>query len=194
MFDECDDMVTIIDLRDDREVMRQVAELFVDGFRGTTVDVDWPTFDAAFTEVQQSLGEGRISRAALTREGEVIGWIGGIEEYDGRVWELHPLVVRRDYRRRGVGRALVEDFEKQVGLRGGVTIRVGTDDENNRTSLGGADLYPDVLKCLSEIKNLGEHPYEFYQKLGYVITGVIPDANGFGRPDILLAKRVMPAG
>ena len=187
-------MVTIIDLRDDQELMRQVAELFVDGFRGTTANVDWPTFDAALSEVQQSLEAGRISRVALTWEGEVIGWIGGIEEYDGRVWELHPLVVRHDYRRRGVGRALVEDFEKQVGRRGGVTIRVGTDDENDRTSLGGVDLYPDVLKCLSEIKNLGEHPYEFYQKLGYVITGVIPDANGFGKPDILLAKRVRPAG
>jgi len=40
------------------------------------------------------------------------------------------------------------------------------------------------------IRNLGRHPYEFYQKLGYVIVGVIPDANGLGKPDILMAKSV----
>lgn len=33
-------------------------------------------------------------------------------------------------------------------------------------------------------------PYEFYQKLGYAIIGVVPDANGLGKPDILMAKRV----
>jgi len=32
--------------------------------------------------------------------------------------------------------------------------------------------------------------YEFYQKLGFVIVGVMPDANSFGKPDIYLAKRV----
>lgn len=90
----------------------------------------------------------------------------------------HPLVVHRDHRKQGIGRALVEDFEEQVKTRGGFSIRVGTDDENNQTSLGGIELYPDVLGQLSKIKNLREHPFEFYQKLGFVITGVIPDANG----------------
>jgi aminoglycoside 6'-N-acetyltransferase I len=31
---------------------------------------------------------------------------------------------------------------------------------------------------------------EFYRKLGFVIVGVVPDANGPGKPDILMAKRV----
>jgi len=35
-----------------------------------------------------------------------------------------------------------------------------------------------------------DHPVNFYLKLGYVIVGIIPDANGMGKPDILLAKRV----
>ena len=43
---------------------------------------------------------------------------------------------------------------------------------------------------LAGIRNLRRHPYEFYQKLGYVIIGAIPDANGFGKPDILMAKRI----
>ena len=58
------------------------------------------------------------------------------------------------------------------------------------TSLSNTDLYPDVFKHLTQIKNLKRHPYEFYQKLGFTIVGVIPDANGPGKPDIMMAKRV----
>jgi aminoglycoside 6'-N-acetyltransferase I len=46
------------------------------------------------------------------------------------------------------------------------------------------------LQHAKNIANLRDHSYEFYQKLGFVIVGVIPDANGFGKPDILMAKRV----
>ena len=31
---------------------------------------------------------------------------------------------------------------------------------------------------------------EFYRKLGYAIIGVVPDANGRGRPDIYMSKRL----
>jgi predicted acetyltransferase len=34
------------------------------------------------------------------------------------------------------------------------------------------------------------HPFEFYQKLAYVVVGIVPDANGPGKPDILMAKRL----
>jgi aminoglycoside 6'-N-acetyltransferase I len=74
----------------------------------------------------------------------VIGWIAGSPQYGGRVWELHPLVVRPDAQRRGIGRALVNDFETQVRMRGGLTILLGSDDENNMTTLNGIELYPDV--------------------------------------------------
>ena len=180
----------VIDLIDDDRVVRQVAELLIDGFKGSGSD-SWTTLESAVAEVNKSLMENRISRVAVDERDNVLGWISGIEEYGGSVWELHPLVVNRDRRMEGIGRALVEDFEQQVRIRGGVTIHLGTDDENNRTSIGGTDLYPDVLKRLLEIKNLREHPFEFYQKLGFVITGVIPDANGFGKPDIIMAKRVL---
>ncbi len=58
------------------------------------------------------------------------------------------------------------------------------------TSLSGVDLYSNVLEHLANIKNLRGHPYAFYQKLGFVIVGVLPDANGVGKPDIFMAKQV----
>lgn len=182
--------MTIIDVADEDSTIGQIAEILIDGFRDTGSN-DWATIEPALAEVRSSLGENRISRIAIDEHGEVLGWIGGIEEYGGNVWELHPLVVRRNVQKRGVGRALVEDFERAVKMRGGLTIRLGADDENNRTSVGGVDLYPNVLENLSNIKNLRRHPFEFYRKLGYVVTGVIPDANGFGKPDILMCKRVL---
>jgi aminoglycoside 6'-N-acetyltransferase I len=47
-----------------------------------------------------------------------------------------------------------------------------------------------VLEHIKNIRNIKNHPYEFYQKMGYTIVGICPDANGFGKPDIYMAKRV----
>lgn len=180
----------IIDLRpDDQALIVQVANLLVDAFRGHTPA--WPDQEAGLAEVHDSFEEGRISRVAIDEAGIVLGWIGGIPDYDGNAWELHPLVVREDRQGQGVGRALVADLEAQVRARGALTLWLGTDDEDNRTSLGGKDLYPDVLQNLMNIKNVNRHPFEFYQKVGFVIVGIVPDANGTGKPDILMAKRIM---
>jgi aminoglycoside 6'-N-acetyltransferase I len=84
----------------------------------------------------------------------------------------------------------VKDFEEQVRQKNGITILLGTDDENNMTSLSNVDLYENLFEKIAHIKNIKGHPYEFYQKFGYTIIGVIPDANGVGKPDILMAKRV----
>jgi aminoglycoside 6'-N-acetyltransferase I len=129
---------------------------------------------------------------AVTEDGCVLGWIGAIQEYDGQAWQLHPLVVHPLHQGIGIGRALVLDLEDRIRDQGGLTIYLGTDDEDGMTSLANTDLYPDVFSHLAKIKNLKKHPFEFYQKLGYVIIGVIPDANGLGKPDILMAKRLQP--
>lgn len=71
-----------------------------------------------------------------------------------------------------------------------MTIWLGTDDESGMTSIAGVDLFPDLLGKLSGLRNLRGHPFEFYRKLGYSLVGVISDANGFGKPDILMAKRL----
>ncbi len=144
--------------------------------------------DIALQEVQESLEPDRISRIAVDDNGTVLGWIGGISQYNGNVWELHPLVVHSNFRRQGIGRALVLDLEDRVRERGGITLWVGTDDEDHMTSLSGVSLYPNVWEHIAKIRNLRNHPYEFYQKLGFVIVGVMPDANGVGKPDIYMAK------
>jgi aminoglycoside 6'-N-acetyltransferase I len=106
------------------------------------------------------------------------------------VWELHPLVVRSERQGEGIGRALVQDLEALVRERGAQTLWLGTDDEDDMTTLAGVNLYDDLPGHMARIRNLKGHPYEFYLKCGFVIAGVVPDANGPGKPDILMAKRV----
>jgi aminoglycoside 6'-N-acetyltransferase I len=176
----------------DELLIREAAALLVDGFKLSAPEA-WPNLESAIAAVRESFATDRISRIAIDDENAALGWIGGIRHYNGHTWELHPLVVRLDMQGRGIGRALVRDFEQRVVERGGATVFLGTDDEQGQTSIGGVDLYPEMWRHVREIRNLRRHPYEFYQKLGYVIVGVIPDANGFGKPDILMAKRVGPA-
>ncbi|NUM46889.1 MAG: GNAT family N-acetyltransferase [Anaerolineales bacterium] len=170
-------------------LLEQAANLLTVGFREHWPG-SWADHESAMEEVREMVDPERICRAAVDEAGEVIGWIGGIPEYDGMVWELHPLVVRPDWQGRGIGRALVADFEDQVRGKGGITIMLGSDDVDGMTTLSGVDLFPDPWVHIARIRNLKGHPFEFYQKLGYTITGVVPDANGLGKPDILMAKRV----
>jgi aminoglycoside 6'-N-acetyltransferase I len=179
----------IRDLRpDDEGLITQIAAMMVAAFRDHTPS--WPDLPSALEEVRESFAADRISRVALDDEGNAIGWIGGIRQYDGNVYELHPLVVDPARQRQGIGRALVADLEDQARGRGAHTLWLGTDDEDGRTSLSGVDLYPDVWEHVQQIRNPGRHPYAFYQKCGFVIVGVMPDANGPGKPDIFMAKRV----
>ncbi len=183
-------MLRIIDLTPDHETtIRQTAQLLFDAFREHWPKA-WPTLAEALEEVHESFAEDRVSRIAVDEDGTVLGWIGGIRQYDGHVWELHPLAVSAAARGKGVARALVNDLEAIVKARGGVTLWLGTDDEDHQTSLAGVDLYPNVWEHVTTIRNLRGHPFEFYQKLGFVIVGVMPDANGLGKPDIFMAKRI----
>ncbi len=180
----------IVDLEPTQsERIEAVAAMLVDEFKEHHPK-GWPTLADAREEVQEAFGPGRVHRVAVSSEGAVLGFIGAIPTYHGRLWELHPLVVAAAFQGQGVGSALVRDLERLGQEQGIIAITLGTDDEDNQTSLGGCELYPDVLAHLQSIRNLNRHPYEFYQKLGYALIGAIPDANGAGRPDILMAKRL----
>lgn len=178
----------ITDLRpDDTALIGQVASLVVEGFAANWPG-SWPDLDSAIAEVRKSFDERRISLVALDEDGTAIGWIGGISQYHGHIWELHPLVVALSQQGKGIGRALVSALEERVRERGGLTIILGTDDVTGQTTLSGVNLLPNVCEHIARIHNLRRHPYEFYQKIGYAIVGVVPDANGLGKPDILMAK------
>jgi aminoglycoside 6'-N-acetyltransferase I len=172
------------------DYVNQTAHLLYAAFIRDYPDA-WPTLDAALQEVTDSLADDLISRIAVTDNNLVVGWVGGIPQYDGHVWELHPLAVLPAYQNKHIGARLVNDFESQVRQRGGLTIFLGTDDETGQTSLFGMDLYPGVLSKAQRIQNLGRHPFGFYQKMGFEVVGIVPDANGYGKPDILMAKRVL---
>jgi aminoglycoside 6'-N-acetyltransferase I len=173
---------------EDTTAIEQAASILLNCFGH--LPSGYPTLEEALEEVHASFAPDRISRIATDDSGTVLGWIGGIQQYDGNVWELHPLVVKSDCRGQGIGRSLVANLEAQAKQRGGVTLWLGTDDEEAKTTLSGIKLYPNVWEHIAKIKNLRQHPYEFYQKCGFVIVGVMPDANGLGKPDIYMAKQL----
>ncbi len=174
--------------QDQRHYLEQAAEILVLAFAEHWAGA-WDTLADGIEELEDMTSGNNFCRIALIDE-RVVGLIGGIPEYDGNVWELHPLAIHPDYQGRGIGRALIEDFERYVASKGALTIKLGSDDEDDMTSLSGVDLYDNLPDKIANIRNFKNHPYSFYQKMGYTIIGVIPDANGIGKPDIILGKRV----
>jgi aminoglycoside 6'-N-acetyltransferase I len=177
--------------RDDTAVHESLARVLLESL--AIIAPDWvEDMDAARAELYDLLAPEHVLLAAVRDDDPTaaLGLIGGQIQYEEGMWELHPLGVLPSHQGQGIGRALVEALEAEVLARGGHGLIVGTDDEVGMTSLYGQDLYPDVLGRLAAIQNVQNHPYTFYQKCGFVLCGVIPDANGFGKPDLLLAKRL----
>jgi aminoglycoside 6'-N-acetyltransferase I len=153
---------------------------------------DWKALDVALAEIHQIIDEGAAFAAV---EGErLLGWIGAVSIYDGHTWELHPLGVDPAFQGQGIGRRLVERLEEAARAAGVSTMMLGTDDEDDRTTLSQVDdLYADLWGHIARLRNLDErnpHPFSFYEKLGYRVVGILPDANGPRKPDILMAKRM----
>jgi len=151
----------------------------------------WPTAQSAEAEVMTCLEEGKVALVAITQD-HVVGLIGAMPQYGTTGWELHPLVVSPSCQRQGIGRQLIQALEAAVVGLGGIMMYLGSDDEFGKTSLADCDLYDNLWERIRTIRNIKDHPYAFYQKMGYQIVGVMPDANGFGKPDIWLAKRLLP--
>lgn len=174
----------------DETLMAEAAQLLVHHFGG--LPGGYHDLATALAEVRESLEPGRVSRVAVEDAAagpRLIGWIGGIPRYP-EAWELHPLVVDPAHQGRGVGRALVADLEREVARRGGRVLYVGTDDARGETALARIPLGPGVLRAAAAVTDLGRHPAAFYRRLGFEVVGILPDANGPGRPDIFMAKRL----
>ena len=165
--------------------LTQAAQMLTD-----ELPLGWPALADAEAEVNERWrDESNALFLAAVDGDEVVGWCGILPHYDGKVFELHPLVVRRDKQRKGVGTALVSEIANAARERGGLTLWAGADDEKpgGETSFANVDLFDNLPKRICNF-DPGTHQAAFYLKLGYQVVGVIPDANGKGKPDILMAK------
>ncbi|NLN45263.1 MAG: GNAT family N-acetyltransferase [Clostridiaceae bacterium] len=173
--------------RSDVTAVERAGALLVEAFHHS-----WPDLVAGIKEIEGCLEEGKI--ALIARRGEqVVGFAGAMPQYGITGWELHPIVVARDVRGKGVGRALLREIETRVADRGGIMLYAGSDDESDQTSLSNCDLYDGLWERIRDLSNPGGHAVGFYFRCGYRLVGVMPDANGYGKPDLYLAKRLRPA-
>lgn len=149
----------------------------------------WHDMPSAQAEVNSFVGDPERRAFAALAGHQLVGWIGAIDSHS-HGWELHPLVVAPAFQRMGHGTRLIEVLESEAGKAGVDTVWLGTDDDFRGTTLYGADLFPDVLAHLSELAPTSGHPFTFYRDKGYAVVGALPDVNGRGKHDILMAKRI----
>ena len=182
----------IIDLqKEDRERIDQIARFLTVCFK--KYSPGWlPTFDAALEEVEDSLAPGRRSRVLIDENGNALGWGGAIVQQ--HVWEIHPLAVAPDAQHRGLGKMLVNDLCDLARAHGALAVWAGTGDETGSTSFSHVDLYRDAAHALASFQVPPDHAVQFWLKVGFSVVGLLPDAEGPGRPSIHLAKRIRPEG
>jgi aminoglycoside 6'-N-acetyltransferase I len=144
----------------------------------------------AEAEVTLRCADGEWLGHAALEGRQLLGWIGAIRTYS-HGWEIHPLVVAPDRQRRGIGSALLAALEARAQSEGVLTLFLGSDDDYGGTNLFGRDLWPDVVSRVAATEATARgHALTFYRRHGYEIVGLLPDVNGAGRPDIMLAKRL----
>lgn len=164
----------------------QAARILTD-----SLPIGWSTLQDAMDEIKERLIPENTLLVAV-EDGIVLGW-GGIlaPTYNGNVFELHPLAVRSDSRNQGIGRIIVTALEDEARKQGGLTIHLGADDEigDGETSFANVDLFDDLPGKINNF-TAGTHQSGFYLKLGYKIIGVMPNANGIGKPDIYFGKEL----
>ncbi|HAT6669427.1 TPA: AAC(6')-Ia family aminoglycoside 6'-N-acetyltransferase [Corynebacterium striatum] len=158
----------------------------------------WPDMTSATKEVKECIESPNLCFGLLINN-SLVGWIGLRPMYK-ETWELHPLVVRPDYQNKGIGKILLKELENRAREQGIIGIALGTDDEYYRTSLSLITITSlslititedNIFDSIKNIKNINKHPYEFYQKNGYYIVGIIPNANGKNKPDIWMWKSLI---
>jgi aminoglycoside 6'-N-acetyltransferase I len=165
----------------------QVAQLLVDGFAG--ISSAWPNLDVAREEVLEYSSDSHISLVAVCDE-RVCGWASATPQYQQFGWELHPLVVAPQKQRQGVGSALVVALCNALAERGATTLFAWSDDEGAHTSLGNVNLLPNPLEHLQHFSSSDHHAGGFYLKMNFHLCGVLPNANGIGKPDILFVRAI----
>jgi aminoglycoside 6'-N-acetyltransferase I len=152
-------------------------------------NTSWPDFESAKRAVLECIEPPNIC-LGIFQNRELCGWAGLRPMYE-KTWELHPIVVRKEDQKKGIGRKLIGELENRAKEKGIIGIVLGTDDETGSTSISQKELNGEnIFESIGEIKNIKNHPYEFYKKCGYCIIGIIPDANGERKPDIWMWKKI----
>ena len=98
--------------------LTQAAQMLTD-----ELPLGWPILADAMEEVSMLLNDEDEPDAlflAAVEDSDVIGWCGIMPEYDGKVFELHPLVVRHDQQGKGIGRKLLAAIEEAAKAKGGL--------------------------------------------------------------------------
>ena len=175
-----------IDLTRHPSLHTEAAKLLMDAFlaKGNKA---WPNLQSARKTTDECISDPNLC-IGLLKNGQLAGWVGLRPMYD-KTWELHPLVVAPGHQGQGIGRALLQALEHQARGMGLIGIVLGSDDEFFETSLSHTNITgTNALVELQQITNLKRHPFEFYQKCGYSVVGIIPNANGKNKPDIWMWK------
>lgn len=180
-------MSEIVDLdTNDSELVEQLAKITFEAFKENSPD--WvPEIGLARNQVLDAGSPGRLGRVVMA-DGRVAGWVGLIK--GKRVWEIHPIAVAIEHQFKGLGHLLVEDVASIAKRAGALTLYAGTSDEVGTTNLFGVDLYIDPANSISNIQATGRNPFKFWQNAGFTVVGLMPDAEGVGKPGIELARRL----
>ena len=180
-------MYEIIDLDvSDAVLIERLTAITYEAFKENAPQ--WlPTPEHARKQLIAAGKPGRLGRVVLD-SGKPAGWIGVIE--GRRIWEIHPIAVAIEHQYKGLGHVLVEEIAAIAKAAGALTLYAGTSDEVGTTNLFGVDLYSDPAESIRTIRPVGRNPYRFWENAGFTIVGLIPDAEGVGKPGIQLARRI----
>ena len=176
------------DVAESNEYILQAAKILSKTFldKGNNT---WPTVKSGAKEVEECIENPNICIGIL-EDNKMLGWVGLRPMYE-RTWELHPLVVNTEKQVKGIGKQLLNRIEEIAKSKGIIGILLGTDDVYEETSLSKVDIdESNIFEEIKGITNIHKHPYEFYQKCGYMICGIVPNANGKRKPDIWMWKDI----
>ena len=176
-------------IAESEDTINQAAEILYITFTGADRNQWLKNQKEAFDEVKECIEKPNICIGIKAGE-ELIGWTGIRPMYE-KTWELHPMVIKKEYQGKSYGRLLLKEIERIAQLNGIMGLVAGSDDETNSTSLSEKEINGEnIFDEIRNVRNYRNHPFAFYQKCGYTIVGLIPNANGQNKPDIWLWKDI----